>query len=312
LWHALPPFRFPRVPERLLPIACLCIGALVAALVAATRSAAVAAVVVALLFTDLHVRVYGKSVPGEPDAVAAVGGRLLELPVFDPGIHYGSVYLLYDTAARVERPGGYSTTAPLAAKSTARRLERLNCGDWSDGRARVLRRLGVRTIALHLGLYVRNSATPNRSYFAWRGLIEHGWSLVRRRGPVWVYARRRGPPRPSLGAPPTRRPVFCQGWYGNVGHGWPMSETHAPFWIYGKGTLQLRIANPHSHFSAASLRVDGRDVRRVFTGGRGLGVALGPRPRWHLVTFDVQHLVRVGKRNVGLTLLAAATSPEPR
>ena len=30
LWHALPPFRFPRVPERLLPIACLCIAALAA------------------------------------------------------------------------------------------------------------------------------------------------------------------------------------------------------------------------------------------------------------------------------------------
>src|SRR5712691_9468803 len=30
LWHALPPFRFPRVPERLLPIACLCIAALFA------------------------------------------------------------------------------------------------------------------------------------------------------------------------------------------------------------------------------------------------------------------------------------------
>src|SRR5690348_3787237 len=30
LWHALPPFRFPRVPERLLPIASLCLAALFA------------------------------------------------------------------------------------------------------------------------------------------------------------------------------------------------------------------------------------------------------------------------------------------
>ena len=30
LWHALPPFRYPRVPERLLPIACLCSTSLLA------------------------------------------------------------------------------------------------------------------------------------------------------------------------------------------------------------------------------------------------------------------------------------------
>ena len=30
LWHALPPLRFARVPERLLPIACLAMAALVA------------------------------------------------------------------------------------------------------------------------------------------------------------------------------------------------------------------------------------------------------------------------------------------
>ena len=39
LWHALPPFRFPRVPERLLPIACLCLAALLAFAVARTRLA---------------------------------------------------------------------------------------------------------------------------------------------------------------------------------------------------------------------------------------------------------------------------------
>src|ERR671928_29489 len=30
LWHALPPFRYPRVPERLLPVGLLCLAALVA------------------------------------------------------------------------------------------------------------------------------------------------------------------------------------------------------------------------------------------------------------------------------------------
>src|SRR5436190_1262198 len=63
LWHALPPFRFPRVPERLLPIACLCIAALVAFLVARIRVPMVALVAILVLFADLHVRLYGKSFP---------------------------------------------------------------------------------------------------------------------------------------------------------------------------------------------------------------------------------------------------------
>src|SRR5262249_22412584 len=115
VWHALPPFRFPRVPERLLPIACLCVAALVAFAVARLRSLLLAGLAIAVLLVDLHVSIYHKSAPGDPAAVASSGGgRLLELPVFDPSVHYGSVYLWYDTADRRERPGGYSTTAPKA------------------------------------------------------------------------------------------------------------------------------------------------------------------------------------------------------
>ena len=78
---------------------------------------------------------------------------MLELPVFDPSVHYGSVYFLYNTASQRERPGGYSTTAPRSAKRTFNQLERLNCGDWSDDREQELERLGVRAIVVHLGLY---------------------------------------------------------------------------------------------------------------------------------------------------------------
>src|SRR5206468_9138853 len=65
LWHALPPFRFPRVPERLVPIACLCIAALFAYAVAQSRRGIVVVFAIALLFVDLHARVYGKSAPGD-------------------------------------------------------------------------------------------------------------------------------------------------------------------------------------------------------------------------------------------------------
>jgi hypothetical protein len=171
LWHHLPPFRFPRVPERLLPIACLCLAGLVAFAVARTR---LALVVIALLFVDLHVHVYRESAVGHPDRVAYHGpGRVLELPVFDPSVHYGSVYLWYDTSSWRERPGGYSTTAPKRAKRTAERLQRLNCGDWSGDTARELDRLGVRAIVLHLGLYgPEDRATA--AWFAWQSLLAHG------------------------------------------------------------------------------------------------------------------------------------------
>jgi hypothetical protein len=308
LWHALPPFRFPRVPERLLPIACLCIAALVA-FALARASALVVLLAVALLFVDLHARVYGRSSPGHPVRLAAPAGRLLELPVFDPGIHYGSVYLWYDTVALRQRPGGYSTTAPLAAKALMRRIERLNCGDWSDHTSSLLHRLGVTAIQLHLGLFVRSSAVPNRSYFAWRGLVTHGWGLEKVDGPVWTFLR--GAARlhgHALLAPSTSSPVFCQGWYGNTGSGWPMSETHAPFWIYGAGPLRLQIGAPASLYQIRNFDLDGKPFVPNIPGGR-LVISLGARARWHLVVFNVAQLVQVGKRRIGLTLLSVSTCP---
>jgi hypothetical protein len=299
LWHALPPFRFPRVPERLLPIACLCIAGLVAFAVARARFAVIV-LVVALLFVDLHARVYGKSAPGDRAAVAGVSSRLLELPVFDPGIHYGSVYLWYDTVAQVQRPGGYSTTAPKSAKSTARRLERLNCGDWSDDTAALLRRLGVRTIALHLGLFLRNSAVPNRTYFAWRGLRQHGWGLEGGVGAVRVFAHGPGRRAPSIRPPATHGPVFCQGWYGDVGAGRYMSESHAPFWVFGSGSVRLRFGpSPLPR----RFTVDGRPQR-------GPTLKLG-KEGWHVLTVDIPHLAPspTGKK-VGAKLISIS-NPKP-
>jgi hypothetical protein len=297
VWHALPPFRFPRVPERLLPIAALCLAALFAFVVARSRSALVAAVAVAVVLVDLHARVYEKSAAGDPGAVVpAADGRLLELPVFDPDVHFGSVYLWYDTAAHRERPGGYSTTAPKAAKRTADRLHRLNCGDWSEGTADRLANLQVGAIALHRGLYARNPAVPSTEWFAWRSLLAHGWTVQKTAGPVWLFERRRIGLLPTLPEPPRKEPAFCQGWYADTGSGRYMSEVHAPFWIYGNGRLRLR-------FAPSPL------PRRIAVDGHaGLQLAkLG----WHLVTVDVPRLVRVEgqRRRVGLKLVGLATSP---
>ena len=292
LWHALPPFRFPRVPERLLPIACLCIAALVAFAVARVRTVLAAVAAIVVVFVDLHVHVYRESAPGRPQLVAYTGGgRVLELPIFDPSVHLGSVYLWYDTASQRERPGGYSTTAPKAAKGISDRLQRLNCGDWSGSTARVLDRLGVRAIVLHLGLYDRSEARGSAAWFAWQSLLRHGWTVQRTAGPVWLFERKPIGVLPQLPAPSPTTPVFCQGWYGDTGNGRYMSETHAPLWIYGTGSIALAFApsDPRPHIDVHG---DGK---------------LG----WHLVTVDVPHLRRVPGQNkrVGAKLLNVTTSP---
>jgi hypothetical protein len=299
LWHALPPFRFPRVPERLMPIASLCIAALFAFALAQTRRTIVVVLAIALVLVDLHARVYGKSAPGDPDgAVPLAAGRLVELPVFDPGVHYGSVYLWYDTAAHRQRPGGYSTTAPKQAKAIADRLQRLNCGDWSGGMSAELDRLGVRSIALHRGLYIRNPAVPSSGWFAARGLLTHGWSVQRTAGPVWLFQRNRIGFLPRRVEPVHTRPIFCQGWYADTRSGRYMSENHAPFWIYGAGRLKLE-------FAPSLLQ------RRVAVDGRRTLVAKGKD--WHLVTVDVPRLVEAAgeSKRVGLRLTKISWSAVP-
>ena len=282
LWHALPAFRFPRVPERLLPIACLCIAALVAFALARAR-VAVVLVVIALLAVDLHVRTYGASEEGAPERAAYHGdGRLLELPLFDPSVHYGSVYLWYDTASQRERPGGYATTAPPAAKRTFNRLERLNCGDWSGDRAGELDRLGVRAIAVHLGLYGREDYS---GAFAVQSLRRHGWNLQRRAGPVLLFERRRGG-MPLLPKPDGAFPQFCVGWYRERDGGRYMSETHAALWVHSAKRPSLRFAS--TPFPPR--------------------VTVHPRTAsgWRLVTVDVAHLRNVPevKPRVGARLLS--------
>jgi hypothetical protein len=176
LW-AHSPLHSTRVPERLLPIACLCLAALVAfALeglsvaatqsplarsngsprrfrgferlsVAATQSRLSALTVAALVLiaADLWVPLYDPLNADEGNSVYAAldrepPGRLLELPPLPPDSYAGGVYLYYAMQAPRERPLGYSTAAPPEAFATARALAR-----GADDRA-LLRRLGVRYV----------------------------------------------------------------------------------------------------------------------------------------------------------------------
>ena len=154
LWEHSP-LHSTRVPERLLPIACLCLAALLAfaldrlsvdATQARLRALTAAALVV--IAADLWVPLYDPLVADEGNGVYAEiadgpPGRLLELPPLLPDAYAGSVYLYYSMQAPRERPLGYSTAAPPEAFATARALARD-----PDDRA-LLRRLGVRYVVDH-------------------------------------------------------------------------------------------------------------------------------------------------------------------
>jgi hypothetical protein len=299
LWHHVEPFRYPRVPERLLPIACLALAGLVAFALSRARVAWLVPIAIVLLALDLHVRVYGASAADPANAAyAAIGvpGRLLEVPVFLPEAHYGSVYMYYDQQARRERPGGYSTVAPHAADTLARDLQRLNCGDWT-GVAPLLRQLGVTAIAFHRGLFVRNIDVPDRAYFAWRGLDSAGWAPTRSDGGVTLF--RPGTARAVLAPPAGTGPLFCEGWFRptDAGATKTMSATHAPLWVRGPATVEFRAISPAA--TEATVAVDGR---RAASRATPFGLRLPLRAGWHLVTFDIPHLAPVGRRREGLTV----------
>jgi hypothetical protein len=127
------PLGSTRVPERLMPIACLCLAALAAhaaACVGSTqaRSRLVAAVAAVIVAADLWVPLYDPLVADEDNAIYrrvadAPPGRLLELPTLPPDAYAGSVYLYYAMQAPRERPLGYSTAAPPVAFAVAERAE---------------------------------------------------------------------------------------------------------------------------------------------------------------------------------------------
>jgi len=197
LYGAFEPLRYPRVPGRLLPIAALALAALVAFAAARLRPRLAPFVLAAVVLVDLRagVSLYGASAADRGNAAyAAVAagppGRLLELPVFLPDRHFGSVYLAYAHQAPRERPGGYSTLAPVRADEVARRLRPLGCGDWGGGAESLLRELDVRYVAVHRGLYTENPLVNGRCRApAVQALRRHGFRPLARDGAVEVFAR---------------------------------------------------------------------------------------------------------------------------
>ena len=198
VWRVVPGLDATRVPERFMPIACLELAGLAAfgfeqAPVCYTRfsPAAVAAgtaVLVVVIALDLRVPVFGAVAADTSNAAYAAirgDGRLLELPVFRPDLHYGSVYLGYARQSPRERPQGYSTLAPPAADRLARDLRGLSCG-----RGSVPSDLGVRFVAVHRGLYAQGRFFgPGCADKTEAMLRTEGWRLLTRDGQIASYER---------------------------------------------------------------------------------------------------------------------------
>jgi hypothetical protein len=146
LWEHVPGLEETRVPGRFMPIACLCLAALVAVAADRLRRPLLVAGLLLLLVLDLRLgvtRYHPTAADPDNKAYAALEdagpGRLLELPVHLPDRQEASVYLHYAMQAPRERPAGYSTTAPKAADATVRGLREDPCS---------ARDLGVRYLAV--------------------------------------------------------------------------------------------------------------------------------------------------------------------
>jgi hypothetical protein len=193
LWDVVPGLGSTRVPERLLPIACLAVAALVAlavdrALVTISYKrwlgAALLGAAVVAFAVDLRAPVFGAVVPDRPSQAYAViegPGALLELPIFAPGIHFGSVYLGYARQSPRSRPQGYSTLAPRAADTWARAHRGLSCGVGAVPS-------GITWIVIHRGLYEQSGffgrACAGR---AAQALTTAGWVRAARDGELTTY-----------------------------------------------------------------------------------------------------------------------------
>ena len=187
LRRLIPHLKVSRVPERLLPIACLALAALLAFAVARARPWLVPLVLV-LVAVDLHVSVFDSAQADQVNGAYAAlrdspPGRLLELPGLLPDVHFNSTYLYYDLQARRARPLGYSTTAPFATDRAARTLRPLTCGAWPGA---PMHQFGIRYVAVHAGFYDALSP-PGCARRALDVLRSHGFRQLASDGGVTMF-----------------------------------------------------------------------------------------------------------------------------
>jgi len=282
VWHHFSPLRYPRVPEREFPVACLAIAALVAfAASRFLRTTLLTALVLVALFLDLRLGVTAYRVARADQHNLAYAilrekgpGRLLELPVLHPSVNHGSLYLYYDMQAQRQRPLGYSTLAPKRAANLALQLEPLSCGEWRPGTTGRLGRLGITSIAFHSGLF-----SPGQGWFAWQGLNAHGWGELARGGGIVMFVRGMPPTPPTVKEPLPRKVVFCPEWVGRSPR-----YRHGAFWVRGAGQLVVRLESDGPDRTTITVGRERRTVRVVRPTTLRIPLA---RVGWNLVGVDV-------------------------
>jgi hypothetical protein len=148
LWRHLPGLQHTRVPERIMPVACLALAAFVAIAVSRMRWPGTAAIVALLLLVDLPLNLFQETDSDQDNRVYAAvraepTGRMLELPVYRSGNQDASTYLYYLMQAPREHPSGYTTTAPIPADTLLLTIKKNPCP--------YLEPLGITTIIAHYG-----------------------------------------------------------------------------------------------------------------------------------------------------------------
>jgi hypothetical protein len=293
LWDVFPPLRYPRVPGRLVPVANLAVAALVAvaaariAVASGRRAAAATAAVLVLVAADLLVFPLDATVadPGNR-AYAALRdepeGRVLELPLVEPGVHFGSVYDYYQLQAPRERPGGYSTLVPQPAFDFYFLRNRISCGVWLPGDEEEFDGLGIRFVTFHEGVYAQ--AEVPGAWFGWRELVARGYAPLASGGVITLLGRGISSAEPPVPEPPRADPLYCEGWKGRT-----MKERQAPFWLYGSGAVQLEVSAPAP--TPAVLWVDGVRVDRATVSREATLNAELEGEGWHALVLEVPRLL---------------------
>jgi hypothetical protein len=207
---------------------------------------------------------------------------VLELPLFEPGIHYGSAYDAYQLQAPRERPGGYSTLVPQPAIDFFFQRNRLSCGVWLPGDEELLRELGIEYVTFHVGLY-RQGGVPG-AWFGWQGLLEHGFEPVARGGEVTLLSRGDGQAGAPVPEPSRVEPFLCEGWRGKT-----MRERQGPLWLHGSGPVRLEVSARAE--TPAALWVDGRLVDEAQVAGTATLEAELVGERWHAVVLEIPRLL---------------------
>ncbi|MGH3036815.1 MAG: hypothetical protein ACRDMU_06495, partial [Gaiellaceae bacterium] len=254
---------------------------------AGRRAGVAAAALLALVAADLLVFPLGASAADRDNGAYAAlreepAGRVLELPLFEPGIHFGSAYDAYQLQAPRERPGGYSTLVPQPAFDFFFQRNRLSCGVWLPGDEELLRELGVEYVTFHVGLY-RQGDVPG-AWFGWQGLLQHGFEPVARGGEVTLLARGDGRAEAPVPEPSRAEPYLCEGWRGRT-----MRERQGLLWLYGSGPVRLEVSA--SAATPAALWVDGAPADETQVSGSASLDGELDGEGWHALVLEIPRLL---------------------